>query len=158
MRAWAASDREALATLANNPKIAANLRDGFPSPYSIEDAERFLARAAVPNNFAIEVDGGAVGGIALMRHGDVERLSAELGYWLGEPFWGRGIMTQVVRAVTDLAFTTLGLIRVYAMPYATTAGSIRVLEKAGFVCEGRLRRSVIKNGQVLDQLMYADVR
>src|ERR1041384_8104175 len=96
IRAWSPSDRESLARHANNPRIAANLRDVFPSPYGLEDADRYLARVsdgAAPTSFAIEVDGEAAGGIALMLHGDVERISAEIGYWLGEPYWGRGVMT-----------------------------------------------------------------
>ena len=85
-------------------------------------------------------------------------ISAELGYWLGEPYWGRGVMTEAVRAFTDWSFARFALHRIYAVPYATNPASARVLEKAGFTCEGRMRRSVIKLGQVLDQLLYADVR
>lgn len=161
VRQWAPSDREPLAKHANNPKIAANLRDGFPSPYTLEDADRFIALAGTRSPrtfFAIEVDGAAAGGIGLMLHGDVERVSAELGYWLAEPHWGQGVMTQVVRGFADWGFATFPLTRIYAMPYATSLASVRVLEKAGFVYEGRLRRSVIKLGQVLDQFVYADVR
>jgi ribosomal-protein-alanine N-acetyltransferase len=88
----------------------------------------------------------------------VERISAELGYWLGETYWGRGVMTEAVRAFTDWGIATFSLTRIYALPYATNLASVRVLEKAGFVYEGRLRRSAIKRGQVLDQLVYADVR
>lgn len=161
VRRWALSDHDALLANANNPEIAANLRDRFPSPYTAADAEGYLARASAgpqPTGLAIEVDGEAAGGIALMMHDDVERTSAELGYWLGQRYWGRGVMTEAVRAVTDWGFQTFPLTRIYAMPFATSLGSIRVLEKAGYVCEGRLRRSVIKLGQVLDQFMYAEVR
>lgn len=161
LRAWAPSDRESLARHANNPRIAANLRDAFPSPYALADADRFLAMASEtspPTVLAIEVGGEAAGGIGLKLHGDVERVSAELGYWLAEDCWGRGVMTEAVRAFADWGFATFSLTRIYALPYATNPASLRVLEKAGFVCEGRLRRSVIKLGQVLDQLVYADVR
>jgi ribosomal-protein-alanine N-acetyltransferase len=161
IRAWSPSDRESLVRHANNPKIAANLRDAFPSPYSLEDADRFIALASerTPRaSFAIEVDGEAAGGIGLMLHSDVERISAELGYWLAETYWGRGVMTEAVRAFTDWGFATFSLTRIYALPYGTNLPSVRVLEKAGFVYEGRLRRSAIKRGQVLDQLVYADVR
>lgn len=161
LRAWSPSDREALARHADNPRIAANLRDRFPSPYTLDDADRFLALVTQrsPASFlAIEVDGEAAGGIGLMLHDDVERVSAELGYWLGETCWGRGVMTEAVRAITDWGFATFSLTRIYALPYETSRGSVRVLEKAGFVYEGRLRRSAIKLGQVLDQLVYADVR
>ena len=88
----------------------------------------------------------------------VIRISAEIGYWLGEPYWGRGVMTEAVRAVTDWGFAERSLLRIYALPYVTSLASIRVLEKAGYVYEGRLRRSVIKLGKVLVQLVYADVR
>ena len=161
LRPWAPSDRDALASHANNPRVAANLRDAFPSPYTREDAERFLARVSeqTPRTFlAIEVDGETTGGIGLKLHSDVERISAELGYWLGEPHWGRGVMTEAVRAFTDWSFATFPLTRIFAVPYETSLASVRVLEKAGFVYEGRLRKSAIKLGQVLDQLVYADVR
>lgn len=161
IRAWSPADRESLARHANNTRIAAQLRDGFPSPYTLEDADRFIALASEkspPTVLAIEVCGEAAGGIGLMLHGDVERVSAELGYWLAEAYWGRGVMTEAVRAFADWGFATFSFTRIYALPYATNAASVRVLEKAGFVCEGRLRRSVIKLGQVLDQLVYADVR
>ena len=161
IRAWSPSDRDSLAKHADNPKVAANLRDAFPSPYGLADADRFIARASErspPTSLAIEVDGEAAGGIGLMVHSDVERVSAELGYWLGETYWGRGVMTEAVRAFTDWGFATFPLTRIYALPYATSLASVRVLEKAGFVYEGRLRRNVIKLGQVLDQLVYADVR
>jgi RimJ/RimL family protein N-acetyltransferase len=161
IRAWSSGDRESLARHADNPRIAANLRDVFPSPYSGEDADRFLAFARTQSpltSFAIEVDGEAAGGIGLTLHEDVERVSAELGYWLAEAHWGRGVMTEAVRAFVDWGFTAFPLTRIYALPYATNLASVRVLENAGFVLEGRLRRSVIKLGQVLDQLVYADVR
>src|SRR5262245_2881749 len=141
VRAWMRSDRDALVVQANNPAIAANLRDGFPSPYTVEAADRHIADAIarpVPTQLAIEIDGEAAGGIGLALHDDVERVSAELGYWLGERHWGRGVMTEAVRAVTDWGFATFALTRIYAVPFATSVGSLRVLEKAGYVCEGRL--------------------
>jgi [ribosomal protein S5]-alanine N-acetyltransferase len=161
IRGWLSSDRSSVARLANNPKVSANLRDAFPSPYTPEDADRFIAVASTrtPQTlFAIEVDGEAAGSIGLKLNEDVERISAELGYWLGEPYWGRGVMTRVVRAFSDWAFPAFSLHRIYALPYANNPASARVLEKAGFQCEGRLRRAAIKHGQVLDQLLYADVR
>jgi RimJ/RimL family protein N-acetyltransferase len=161
IRDWVASDRESVARYANNPRIAANLRDVFPSPYALDDADRFIAAVSTRSpqtSFAIEVDGEAAGGIGLRLHDDIERMSAELGYWLGEPCWGRGVMTEAVRAFTDWGFATLSLCRIYAAPYATNPASVRVLENAGFVYEGRMRRSAVKLGQVLDQLLYADVR
>jgi RimJ/RimL family protein N-acetyltransferase len=161
VREWSGSDRDSIVKHANNPRVAANLRDVFPSPYAPKDAEAYLAFVsgrAPQTSFAIEVDGEAAGGISLKLQGDVERTSAELGYWLGEACWGRGVMTEAVRAVTDWAFQTFPLTRIFAVPYAHNLASHRVLEKAGFVCEARLRRSAIKLGEVLDQLVYADVR
>ena len=105
--------------------------------------------------WAIEVDGAAVGGIGLERLTDVERVSAEMGYWLGQEYWGRGIVTDAVRAVSEQSFRLFDLTRIFALPFADNPGSIRVLEKAGFVVEGRLRQSAIKDGRLRDQLMFA---
>ena len=105
--------------------------------------------------FAIAVDDEAVGSIGFVLRTDVERVSAEIGYWLAEPFWGRGITTEALIALTKYAIDTHGLTRVYALPFAWNAASCRVLEKAGYVLEARLRRSAIKDGQITDQLQYA---
>lgn len=158
VRAWRADDGAALSRHADNRRIWRQLRDRFPNPYRLRDANAFLAKACSQDpvtHFAIEVDGEAAGGVGVQLHEDVERVSAEIGYWLGEAHWGRGIATAALRAVTAHALTTLGLTRVFALPFATNAASIRVLEKAGFVCEGRLRRSAIKDGAIVDQLLYS---
>lgn len=158
IRSWRESDAESLVLHANNARVAINLRDAFPHPYALADAHKFIqrARSADPETvFAIAVDGKAVGGIGIVLHEDVERVSAEIGYWLGEPYWGRGIMTEAVRAVTAHAVATHGLTRVYAVPFEGSAASCRVLEKAGFVLEGRLRKSTIKAGKIADQWLYA---
>ena len=160
VRSWLPSDAEAVARYADNRKIWLNLRDGFPQPYTLQDAHRFIAAAleAKPESrFAISVDGEAVGSIGFLLHSDVERNSAEIGYWLGEPFWGRGIMAEALEAVTRYAVHEHGLTRVFAVPYAWNPASFRVLEKAGYTLEGRMRKSAIKDGQVLDQLLYAFV-
>ncbi len=107
--------------------------------------------------FAIATNEEAIGGIGITINSDVHRCSAELGYWLAEPFWGKGIMSESVVNLTDYAFENFGLIRIYAEPYAINPASCRILEKAGFVLEGRMRKNVIKNGQVLDQFLYAKV-
>ena len=158
VRPWAAGDAEALARHANNRRISMQLRDRFPFPYQIDDARNFLALLAEqssPSAWAIEVDSEPAGGIGLQRHSDVERVSAEIGYWLGESKWGRGIVTEAVRAVTDRAFNRFELTRIYALPFAENLASVRVLEKAGYVLEGRLRQSVIKDGTIRDQFLYA---
>ena len=158
VRSYREDDAEALAKHANNRKIWINLRDGFPFPYTLEDAHSFIGKmlSGRPETaFCIAVDGESVGGIGFMPHKDVERFSAEIGYWLAEPFWGRGITTQALRAVTRYAIETTNLFRVYAVPYAWNDASFRVLEKAGYVLEGRIRKSAFKDGRVVDQLLYA---
>ncbi len=160
VRSWSGVDAEALVRYANNRKIWLNLRDRFPHPYTRRDARTFLstAREQSPETFfAIEVGGEAVGGIGFMLQQDVERVSAEIGYWLGEPFWGRGIATEALVAVTRHAIQTQRLTRVFALPFASNVASCRVLEKAGYVLEGLLRQSAIKDGVILDQRQYAFV-
>ena len=143
---------------ANNRNIWINLRDRFPHPYTRGDGQAFikLARRMEPESFfAIAVDGTAVGGIGFVPQQDVERTSAEVGYWLGEPFWGRGIVGEALVAITEYAIHKHGFTRLYALPFAHNHASCRVLEKAGYQLEARLRRSAIKEGQVIDQLQYA---
>lgn len=161
VRPWRTSDLESLVAHANNRNIAAWLRDRFPHPYTHEAGAAWLQNAANENpitTFAIAVDGAAAGGVGFILGSDVERCSAEIGYWLGERHWGRGIATDAVRVVTAHAFASHGLTRVFAVPFTDNIASCRVLEKAGFVREGILRRSAIKAGVVRDQAMYAIVR
>ena len=135
-----------------------NLRDAFPHPYRQHHARDYIRTTLdrrPETSFAIAVDGEAAGGIGYVLHPDVERVSAEIGYWLGEAFWGRGIATEAVRAVTPYAMATHSLTRVYAVPFAWNVASCRVLEKAGYVLEARLRNSAIKDGRLTDQLQYA---
>ena len=96
----------------------------------------------------------AVGGIGLELGRDIERRSAEIGYWLGEAFWGKGIATDAVRAMTGYGLEVLDLTRVFAVPFASSSASIRVLEKCGYIREGTMRRSAIKGGVVIDQVLY----
>jgi ribosomal-protein-alanine N-acetyltransferase len=161
VREWSREDARSLVEHADNRNIWINLRDRFPHPYRAEDAERFLehtSRTKPPTVWAIEVDRHAVGGIGVEPLSDVERVSGEIGYWLGEPYWGRGIVTDAVRAVTQYAFREFDLTRIFALPFADNAASIRVLEKAGYALEGRLLHSAIKDGVIRDQLMYAAYR
>ena len=158
IRSWRASDLESLVANANNRNIWINLRDRFPHPYTTRDGGAFLkhTREQRPETaFAIAVNGAAVGGIGFQLGSDVERVSAEIGYWLGEPFWGRGIATEALVALTEHAIATQGLTRIFAVPFAWNTASCRVLEKAGYVLESRLRRSAVKDGLVTDQLQYA---
>ena len=161
IRDWKRDDAPALSRNANNPKIAVNLRDSFPHPYTLSDAESFLTRVDSQKprtSFAIATASEAIGSIGLMLGQDVHHLTAELGYWLAESYWGRGIMTSAATEVSDYGFREFGLNRIYALPYAHNLASMRVLEKAGFTFEGRLRASVVKGGKILDQNMYAKVR
>jgi RimJ/RimL family protein N-acetyltransferase len=160
MRSFRVDDAASLARHANNRKIWLNLRDLFPHPYTRANAEQFIAQlrtSYLETTFAIEVDGEAAGAIGLALGKDIEHRSAELGYWLAEPHWGRGITTAVVRAASEHAFANLDLLRVFALPFATNVRSIRVLEKAGFTREGVMRKSAIKDGVVLDQVLFARV-
>ena len=161
VRSYRPDDAASLALHGNDRAVWLNLRDAFPHPYRMEDGAAYIARATAMDpqlSFAIEVGGSAVGGISLHKGVDVERFGAELGYWLGAPFWGRGITTAAVRLVSAYAFETCGLERVFAMPYARNAASARVLEKAGFVREGELRRHAFKDGVFEDQWLYATLR
>src|SRR3954468_8206330 len=157
VRSWRGSDLDALVRHADNRRISVNLRDRFPHPYTVRDGRAFLKQTLGEHpetTFAIAVDGQAIGTIGYQLQGDVERVSAEIGYWLAESFWGRGIATDALIALTQYAVATHALTRVYALPFASNAASCRVLEKAGFRVEGRLRRSAIKDGEVIDQLQY----
>jgi RimJ/RimL family protein N-acetyltransferase len=160
IRSWRADDAAGIVQYANNYKIWANLRDAFPHPYTAQHARDFIrsVRNRTPETtFAIAVDDQAVGSIGFVLHSDVERVSAEIGYWLAEPFWGRGIVTDALIATTKYAIDTHALTRIYAVPFASNAASCRVLEKAGYVLEARLRRSAIKSGAITDQMQYAFV-
>lgn len=160
VRQWLKTDAESLAEFANNINIARNLRDRFPHPYSLKDARAFLKHAVSakdPSNLAIETHGVAAGAIGYVQGRDVERYSAEIGYWLAEPYWGQGIVTEAVELVTRHAFEEMNLLRLFALPFADNAGSVRVLEKAGYACEGRLRASSVKYGEARDQFMFARI-
>jgi len=158
LRPWRADDAPALQRHADNRRIWINLRDLFPHPYTLANAQFFLeiiAKEKPLATLAIATDTEAIGCIGLKLGTDVHRRSAELGYWLGEPFWGRGIMTEVVRAFTAQAFVDFDLVRIYAESFASNGASVRVLQKAGFAYEGRLRAHVFKDGQLQDALVYA---
>jgi RimJ/RimL family protein N-acetyltransferase len=161
VRSWRLSDVPSIAPYANNRKIWINLRDAFPHPYTIDDARRFIegAMGREPETyFAIVCDDHAVGSIGFVPGKDVERCSAEIGCWVAEEYWGRGIGTAALRGVTEHALQYHGLSRVFAVPYAWNAASSRILEKAGYAFEGRMRKSAVKDGRVIDQLLYAYVR
>lgn len=163
LRPYCMEDIPSMVHHANSWKVARNLRDVFPHPYTERDARDFVA-LCIQNEGkgqlcrAIDVGGQAVGTISLTVGRDVYRKSGELGYWLGEDFWGRGIMTAAVQRICQEGFERFDLVRIYAQPYACNTASRRVLEKAGFTLEGVMRRGVYKNGQVQDYCMYALLR
>ena len=162
IREWRSTDAAALARLADDKEIWRGLRDVFPHPYGLGDALAFIGlceRMDPQTYFAIEVDGELAGGIGYTSRTDVERIGAEVGYWLGRAFWGRGIATAALRLLSARAFDAdPELRRLWAVPFVTNTASARVLEKAGYTREGLLRQSAIKEGRVLDQWMYAIVR
>ena len=161
IRDWQIEDAPAIATFANNKNIWIQLRDRFPHPYDLTDAENFLFRVMQGDPrtiFAIATPEEAIGCISVEIGEDVHRFTAELGYWLAEPFWNQGIMSRAVTLFTDFAFKHFQLTRLFAEPYQDNAASAKVLEKAGFHLEGTLYGNAFKNGEVKDQLLYAKVR
>ena len=158
VRPWRTADAASLVKYANNLNVARHLRDRFPHPYTAGDARRFIdgVSAVRPvTTFAIEVAGEAAGGIGFSPGTDVERYSAEIGYWLAEPFWGRGIVADALRLVSEYAFAECNVLRLFALPFADNARSTRVLEKAGYAREGVLHASSVKFGVPRDQAVYA---
>ena len=163
LRPWRRSDAEAVAAAADNPNIAANLRNVFPSPYTLADAEWYVSDCIAQGEErqltrAIIIEGRAAGSIGVFVKDDVYEKSAELGYWLAEEHWGRGVMTEAVRQVCQEAFGRFDILRIFAEPFADNLGSRRGLEKAGFTCEGTMRNGVYKNGRVHSYCMYALLR
>ena len=160
VRHWGRQDAPAIAVYANNRKIWQNLRDAFPHPYGLQDAEDFLSlvfKQEPRTYFAIASDEEAIGSIGIGLGIDVHRYTAEMGFWLAEPFWNKGIMTQAVSRFTEYAFDKFKLHRIYAEPYVTNPASARVLEKADYKLEGTLLANVFKDGRVLDQHLYARI-
>lgn len=155
------SDAASLARHANNVRIWDNVRDYFPHPYKQTDADAFIALASgkrPAQDFAIVIGGEAVGCIGYVPGTDIERVSAEVGYWLGQPYWGRGVMSEAVDALAEHVFTTTGILRLFATVFDRNTASMRVLEKAGFRKVGILRKAAVKNGQVLDLHYYERTR
>ncbi len=164
LRLFRLEDAESLVRHANNPKIAARLRDRFPHPYTMKNAREFLGVVTEFKDdspefvFAIEVDGEAVGAIGVILGTDIERVSGELGYWLSEEYWSRGIVTKAIRQFAPWAMDRFGLTRLHADTFHDNPASGRVLEKAGFTKESVKRRAAIKNGEIKDLNVYAMVR
>ena len=157
LRPWRPSDLDSLVTYANNWNIARFLTNAFPFPYTKESGQNFITFATkdeIIHIFAIEVDGKAVGGIGIHPQSDIQSKNAELGYWLAEPYWGKGIITSAIASMLDFAFATYDIDRVFARPFGSNLASQRVLEKAGFVLEAKLEKTLFKNGEYQDELIY----
>ncbi|MGM9600536.1 MAG: GNAT family N-acetyltransferase [Faecousia sp.] len=163
LRKWRMSDAKNLAQALNNERIMNNLRDGLPFPYTEQDAADYIAAmlAADENDtfaYAITVDGRAIGSIGAFRQGNIHRQTAEMGYYLAEEYWGRGIMTEAIWQLCGIIFETSDILRIYAEPFAYNTGSRRALEKAGFTFEGIMKNNAVKNGKVLDMALYSLTR
>lgn len=158
LRPWTSNDLDSLVKYANNPKIAKNLTNKFPYPYTEENGRNFIEFATQNNPLhvmAIDINGEAIGGIGVHPQSDVQCKNAELGYWLAEPFWGNGIITSAVKQMVDYGFANFDITRIFARPFGSNIASQRVLEKAGFKLEARFDKTLYKNGEFLDELIYA---
>ena len=163
LRPWRMKDAPALAAIINNPRIQDNLRDGLPYPYNVQDGEAFLRSLfqAEENSlfaFAITANDVLAGSICVTRQHNIHARTGELGYYIAQSFWGRGLATSAVRQMCEWVFAHTDLLRIFAEPFAFNAASQRVLEKCGFACEGTLRANAVKKGAVLDMKMYALIK
>lgn len=158
LRPWSMDDLDSLVQYANNPNIARFLTNQFPHPYTEENGRSFIefAMSGSPKRImAIDIEGEAVGGIGVHPQKDVYAKNAEMGYWLAEPFWGNGIMTEAIKQMIDYGFKNFDINRIFARPFGNNHASQRILEKSGFKLEGRFEKTFFKNGEYLDELIYA---
>ncbi len=163
IREWQIEDAENLASVINNKKIQDNLRDGIPYPYTVENAKEYITSMLSADKdetyaFAITVDDKAIGSIGVFRCNNIPFRSAEMGYYIAESYWGKGIGTSAVKQTCKYIFDHTNIIRIFAEPFAYNTASCHILEKAGFQCEGILRKNAIKNGVILDMKMYALIK
>ena len=163
IRKWKLTDAKDIAVALSNKKIQENLRDGLPYPYSEQDGIDFISSMLSANEdetfaFAITLDDKVIGSIGVFRQQNIHRQTAEMGYYIAEEHWGKGIMTEAVKQICDYVFKNSDILRIYAEPFAYNTGSCRVLEKAGFQYEGTLRNNAVKNGKVIDMKMYSLLR
>ncbi len=163
IRKWRIEDAEDIAAVISNEKIQDNLRDGIPYPYTVDDARKFItsmlnADANTTFAFAVTVNDKAVGSISVFRGSNIHARTAEIGYYISEEYWGKGIMPNAIRQACAFVFDNTDIIRIYAEPFAYNHASARALEKAGFEYEGTLHKNAIKNGKIIDMKMYALVR
>ena len=151
-----------LAILANNPRVSAQVRDNFPFPYTISDAYFWIdlcnKQHAGSYHRAIYYHDEFVGGIGVLQQEDIYRYNAEIGYWLGEPYWGLNIATEAVKQMTAWIFANTEIHRLFAGVFETNKASMRVLEKAGYQSEAVHRKAIVKNGQVIDEHLFVKLR
>lgn len=159
---WSTKYINDLVKNANNRNVSKNLRNIFPYPYSATDAEKFIAHCQRCDNkhinLAIIEDDKAIGSIGVSIGEDIYEKSAEIGYWIGESYWGQGIMTQAIKEMIELCFSQYDIVRLYAVVFSHNQASCKVLEKCGFVFEGTLKNSIYKDGNIYDSLIYALVK
>ena len=163
IRKWKLSDAKDLASVISNKKIQDNLRDGLPYPYTEQDATDYISAMLSEDEnetlaFAITIDKKAIGSIAAFRQKNIHRHTAEIGYYIAEEYWGKGLMTEAVKQICSYIFDKSNIVRIYAEPFSYNKASCRVLEKAGFLYEGTLRSNAIKNGKTIDMLMYSRLK
>ena len=163
IRKWRIEDKSDLAINLNNLKVLNNLRDGLPYPYTEDDAEDFIQMmlSADPDStfaFAITLDNKVIGSIGVFRKDNIHSRTAEMGYYIGEPYWGNGYMTNAIKQVCEYVLGNTDIIRIFAEPFAHNIASCRALEKAGFQYEGTLKSNAVKCGKIIDMKMYALVR
>lgn len=158
LRPWHLDDLNTLVELANNKNIARFMADVFPHPYTIDNGKTFIGFATTnPNSkiFAITFNGKPIGSIGLHLQTDILRKNAEIGYWLGEAYWGKGIIKQVIPQIVDYGFKNLDIVRIFARIYGTNIPSQKVIEQSDFKLEGKFEKTIFKNNEFLDELIYA---
>ncbi|MEG0377541.1 MAG: GNAT family protein [Eubacterium sp.] len=163
IRQWKIEDAEKLAEMLNNKKILDNLRDGLPYPYGVRDAEEYITAMLSADQtktfaFAVTAEDQVVGSIGVFRCENIHDRTAELGYYIGEPYWGKGIGTCAVKQICAFVFKNTNMIRIFAEPFAYNTASCRILEKSGFQFEGLLRSNAVKNGKIVDMKMYGLIK
>ncbi len=163
IRKWELSDAADLAAALSNKQIQNNLRDGLPYPYTEQDGREYISAMLSADKketfaFAVTIDNKVVGSVGIFRQGNIHRRTAELGYYIAEEYWGKGMMTEAVKQICEYVFSKSDIIRIYAEPFAYNTASCRVLEKAGFQYEGTLRKNAVKNGKIIDMKMYSKIK
>ena len=163
IRRWRPEDKYDLVAVINNKNVLNNLRDGLPYPYTVDDAGEYIAAMLSADGnktfaFAIAANDKVIGSIGVFRGENIHSQTAEMGYYIGEPYWGQGFGTSAVKQTCQYIFEHTDIIRIFAEPFAHNTASCRVLEKAGFQLEGVLHSNAVKNGNILDMKLYALLR